>query len=149
MQIQPPTTIEESIRLLLHYVGITKLTKKNIKKVYLRSKQVQVILQQGGFWQERMPYLEELEEHIGFEAEAPVTHDDKKWEQVMVMEITHIAKQWQIQEEERLEKEGKQEEIEEEIVSKTINEQNEEATQDLEKLTKDLEEAEEYPKYQH
>ncbi len=144
MQIQPPTTIEEAIRLLLHYVGITKLTKKNLKKVYLRSKQVQVILQQGGFWQGRMPYLEELEEHIGFEAEAPITHDDKKWEQVMLMEITHIAKQWQTQEEERLDKEG---EIEEGVVSKTINEENEEASQELEELTEDepKEEKEKYP----
>ena len=119
MQIQPPKTIEEAIKLLLWYVGITKLTKDNLKKVYLRSKQLQVVMQEGGFWEGRMPYLEELEAHIDFESEAPITHDDKKWDMVLVMEITNIAKQWQKQEEEHLEKEA---------------EQNEEATKQLEEL---------------
>ena len=133
MQIQPPKTIEEAIRLLLHYVGITKLTKDNLKKVYLRSKQLQVIMLKGGFWRGRMPYLEELEAHIGFESEAPMTHDDKKWEMVLVTEITHIAKQWQEEEEEHLEKEA----------AKTINEENEEASKQLEELTQTSEESEE------
>ena len=137
MQIQEPTTIEEAIKLLLWYVGITKLTKENLKKVYLRSKQLQVIMQQGGFWEGRMPYLEELEAHIGFESEAPMTHDDKKWDKVLVTEITNIAKQWQEQEEEHLEKEA----------TKTINEENKEATKELEELTKEepKEEKEKYP----
>tara|TARA_R110002051_G_scaffold304414_1_gene373744 strand:- start:245 stop:673 length:429 start_codon:yes stop_codon:yes gene_type:complete len=138
MQIQPPTTIEEAIKLLLHYVGITKLTKKNVKKVYLRSKQLQAIMQGGGFWEGRMPYLRELEEHLDFESEAPKTHDDKKWGLVLVKEITNIAKQWQGQEEAHLSKE--------EEPSQTINEENEEAKKELEKLTEESGSPKEEPK---
>jgi|TARA_R100000152_G_C6769141_1_gene194869 hypothetical protein len=139
MQIQPPKTIEEAIKLLLWYVGITKLTKENLKKVYLRSKQLQVIMQQGGFWEGRMPYLEELEAHIGFESEAPMTHDDKKWDKVLVTEITNIAKQWQEQEQEHLAKQDLEE--------KTINEENEEASKQLEEISQEepKEEKEKYP----
>ncbi len=137
MQIEPPKTIEEAIKLLLWYVGITKLTKDNLKKVYLRSKQLQVVMQQGGFWEGRMPHLEELEAHIGFESEAPMTHDDKKWDKVLVTEITNIAKQWQEQEEEHLEKEA----------AKTINEENEEANKQLEEISQEepKEAKEKYP----
>jgi hypothetical protein len=141
MQIQEPTTIEQAVRLLLHYVGIVKITKSNIKKVYKRSKELQVLMGGGGFWEGRMPYLKELEDHIGYTADVTVTHSDKKWEKVLLNELSNIADQWQKQEEEHLARE------EEEGSSKTINEENEEATKELEELTKEepKEEAEKYP----
>jgi len=128
MQIQEPTTIEQAIRLVLHYVGIVKLTKANVKKVYKRSKQLQVLMNGGGFWEGRMPYLKELQDNIGYTADVTVTHDDKKWEKVLLTELSNIADQWCIQEEEHLSKE------EEEDGSKTINEENEEASKQLEEL---------------
>ena len=141
MQIQEPTTIEQAVRLLLHYVGIVKITKSNIEKVYKRSKELQVLMGGGGFWEGRMPYLKELEDHIGYTADVTVTHSDKKWGKVLLNELSNIADQWQKQEEEHLAKE------EEEGSSKTINEENEEATKELEELTKEepKEEAEKYP----
>ena len=73
MQIEPPKTIEEAIRLLLHYIGIVKITDDNVQKVYKRSKELQVLMQSGGLWEDRMPYLSELEEHIGYTADVTVT----------------------------------------------------------------------------
>ena len=144
MQIQEPITLEEAVKLLLHYVGITKLTKDNIKKVYLRSKQLQVLKSGGGFWEGRMPYLSELESFINFDADAPVTHNDKKWEMVMMSELTYIAKQWQKQEEEHLAKE--------EVVPPTINMKNDEAIEKIEEMIEEdkeendsKEESEKYP----
>tara|TARA_R110000824_G_scaffold77584_1_gene196168 strand:- start:2680 stop:3117 length:438 start_codon:yes stop_codon:yes gene_type:complete len=144
MQIQEPITLEEAVKLLLHYVGITKLTKDNIKKVYLRSKQLQVLMSGGGFWEGRMPYLSELESFINFDADAPVTHNDKKWEMVMMSELTYIAKQWQKQEEEHLAKE--------EVVPPTINMKNDEAIEKIEEMIEEdkeendsKEESEKYP----
>jgi|TARA_R100000781_G_C4067286_1_gene123232 hypothetical protein len=131
MQIQEPTTIEQAIRLVLHYVGIVKLTKANVKKVYKRSKQLQVLMNGGGFWEGRMPYLKELQDNIGYTADVTVTHDDKKWEKVLLTELSNIADQWCIQEEEHL---AKEEEADEEDGSKTINEENEEASKQLEEL---------------
>ena len=104
MQIQEPTTIEQAVRLLLHYVGIVKITKSNIKKVYKRSKELQVLMGGGGFWEGRMPYLKELEDHIGYTADVTVTHSDKKWGKVLLNELSNIADQWQKQEEEHLAK---------------------------------------------
>lgn len=142
MQIQAPTTTEEAIRLLLHYVGIVKLTEKNIKKVYRRSKQLQVIMGGGGIWEGRMPYLKELEGYIGYVADVTTTHSDKKWDKVLLDEISNMADHWCKQEEEHLAKEGTGEAEE----PKTINEANEEATKELEELTKESEEEKEkYP----
>ena len=145
MQIQPPKTTEEAIRLLLHYVGIVKLTEDNISKVYKRSKELQVLMGGGGFWEGRMPYLKEMEEHIGYVADVTVTHSDKKWEKVLLKELSSIAEQWSKQEEEHLAKE--EEAKEEEGSSKTINEENEEATKELDELIKEepKEEKEKYP----
>ena len=140
MQIQPPTTTEEAIRLLLHYVGIVKLTEDNIMKVYQRSKQLQVIMSGGGFWEGRMPYLKELQDNIGYTADVTVTHSDKKWEKILITELSNVANQWSAQEEEHL---AKEEEADEEEGSKTINEENEEATKELEELTKESEESKE------
>jgi len=147
MQIQPPTTIEEAIRVLLHYVGIVKLTEKNIKKVYKRSKQFQVIMGGGGIWEGRMPYLKELEEHIGYVADVTTAHSDKKWDKVLLDELYNIADQWCKQEEEHLEQEAnKVEEVVEEVITEepaeTINEANDKASKKLEGL---VEEAEKYP----
>ena len=142
MQIQEPTTIEEAIRLLLHYVGIVKVTDKNVNKIYKRSKQLQVLMNGSGFWQGRMPNIMELKDNIGYVADVTVTHSDKKWEKVLITELSNIASQWCADEEKYLE-----EAKEEEGSSKTINEENEEATKELEELTKEepKEEAEKYP----
>ena len=144
MQIQEPITLEEAVKLLLHYVGITKITKDSIKKVYLRSKQLQVLMSGGGFWKGRMPYLSELEGFIGFDAEAPVTHTEKMWESVLISELTYLAKQWQIQEEQHLANEEK--------VPSTINMENDEATEMIEEIIEEdkeandsKEESEKYP----
>ena len=124
MQIQEPTTIEQAIRLLLHYIGIVKITKSNVKKVYKRSKELQVLMNGGGFWEGRMPYLKELEDNIGYVSDVSATHSDKKWEKVLLSELSNIADQWCIQEEEHLSKEE----------PKSINQENEEATKVLEEL---------------
>ena len=118
MQIQEPTTIEQAIRLLLHYIGIVKITKSNVKKVYKRSKELQVLMNGGGFWEGRMPYLKELEDNIGYVSDVSATHSDKKWEKVLLSELSNIADQWCKQEAEHLAKE-------EQDGSKTINEENE------------------------
>ena len=125
MQIQAPTTIEEAIRLLLHYIGIVKITEDNIQKVYKRSKQLQVIMLGGGFWEGRLPYLKELENHIGYVSDAPVIHSDKKWEKVLITELSRMAEQMCVQEEEHLAKEEGSKEP-------TVNEENKEASQKLE-----------------
>ena len=140
MQIQAPTTIEEAIRLLLHYIGIVKITEDNIQKVYKRSKQLQVIMLGGGFWEGRLPYLKELENHIGYVSDAPVIHSDKKWEKVLITELSRMAEQMCVQEEEHLAKEEGSKE-------QTVNEENKEASQKLEELIESSKEEEE--KYPH
>ena len=143
MQIQEPTTIEQAIRLLLHYIGIVKITKSNVKKVYKRSKELQVLMNGGGFWEGRMPYLKELEDNIGYVSDVSATHSDKKWEKVLLSELSNIADQWCIQEEEHLSKEE----------PKSINQENEEATKvlvelansDVIQLNKNPKEKEKYP----
>jgi len=142
MQIQEPTTIQEAIRLLLHYVGIVKITDKNVDKIYKRSKQLQVLMNGSGFWQGRMPNIMEIKNNIGYVADVTVTHSDKKWEKVLLTELSNIASQWCADEEKHLE-----EAKEEDEGSKTINEENDEATKDLEELTKEepKEEKQKYP----
>ena len=140
MQIQEPTTIEEAIRLLLHYVGIVKVTDDNVDKIYKRSKQLQVLMNGSGFWQGRMPNIMELKDNIGYVADVTVTHSDKKWDKVLLNELSNIATQWCKQEEEHL---AKEEEAEEEEGSKTINEENKEATKELEELTEESESSKE------
>jgi len=149
MQIQEPTTIEEAIRLLLHYIGIVKVTDKNADKIYKRSKELQVLARaigSNGFWQGRMPSLKEIKDHIGYTADVTVTHDDKKWDKVLLKEIVTLAK---AEGEAELERLAKEEEADEEEGSKTINEENEEATKELEELTEESESSkedkEEYP----
>jgi len=148
MQIQPPTTIEEAIRLLLHYVGIIKITKNNVKKVYIRSKQLQVIMQGAGMWEGRMPYWKELEDSIGYVADVTTTHSDKKWEKILLEELSNLATQWGTLEEEHLAKAGT-DEAEEKVGSKepTINEENMEAGKKLEEITNPSESEE--VKYPH
>ena len=146
MQIQKPTTIEQAVRLVLHYVGIVKLTKGNIKKVYKRSKQLQVLMNGGGFWEDRMPYLKEMEDHIGYVADVSIIHSDKKWDKVLLNELSSIADQWCKQEEEHLfEEDGKEagkEEDSNEDYKDTITEANDKASIQLEGL---VEETEKYP----
>ena len=154
MQIEPPKTIEEAIRLLLHYVGIVKITDENVNKIYKRSKELQGLMNGSGFWQGRMPNIMELKHNIGYVADVTVTHSDKKWEKVLLTELSNIASQWCADEEKYLEEakeDGerylKEAEEEEDGSSKTINEENEEATRELEELTKEepKEEKQKYP----
>ena len=42
-QIEPAQTIEEAIVQTLAFCGVSKLTKDNVKKVHLRSKQIQYL----------------------------------------------------------------------------------------------------------
>ena len=142
MQIEPPKTIEEAIRLLLHYVGIVKITDENVNKIYKRSKELQVLMNGSGFWQGRMPNIMELKHNIGYVADVTVTHSDKKWEKVLLTELSNIASQWCADEEKYLD-----EAKEEDEGSKSINEENDEATKDLEELTKEepKEEKQKYP----
>jgi|TARA_R100000234_G_C4890222_1_gene131115 hypothetical protein len=123
-------------------VGIVKVTDKNVNKIYKRSKQLQVLMNGSGFWQGRMPNIMELKDNIGYVADVTVTHSDKKWEKVLITELSNIASQWCADEEKYLE-----EAKEEEGSSKTINEENEEATKELDELTKEApkEEKEKYP----
>ena len=144
MQIQPPTTIEEAIRLLLHYIGIVKITEDNIQTVYKRSKQLQVIMLGGGFWEGRLPYLKELENHIGYVSDAPLIHSDKKWKKVLLDELFKMANQMCVQEEEHLANEE-----EEESKEHTVNEENKEAHDKLEDLIASQEVKEEKEKYPH
>tara|TARA_R100000988_G_C3974970_1_gene153586 strand:+ start:309 stop:611 length:303 start_codon:yes stop_codon:yes gene_type:complete len=96
----------------------------------------------SGFWQGRMPNIMELKDNIGYVADVTVTHSDKKWEKVLLTELSNIASQWCADEEKYLE-----EAKEEDEGSKTINEENDEATKDLEELTKEepKEEKQKYP----
>ena len=150
MQIEPPKTIEEAIRLLLHYIGIVKVTDKSIDKIYKRSKELQVLMGGSGFWEGRMPNITELKQHIGYVADVTVTHSDKKWEKVLLKELSNIATQWCKDEEKYLEEakeDGERYLKEQEESGKTINEENEEATKELDELTKEepKEEKEKYP----
>tara|TARA_R100001443_G_C3250589_1_gene153135 strand:- start:21 stop:356 length:336 start_codon:yes stop_codon:yes gene_type:complete len=107
----------------------------------------------SGFWQGRMPNIMEIKNNIGYVADVTVTHSDKKWEKVLLTELSNIASQWCADEEKYLEEakeDGERylEEAKEEAEgSKTINEENDEATKDLEELTKEepKEEKQKYP----
>jgi len=137
MQIEPPKTIKDCVELQGLIVGITKITKKNFKDFYRRGKFVQIL--GSGFItneiDEKMPdgygrtlLLEEVEEHIGYEVKNPtaIMLDSKKWKtqcfSIIEESIDNLS---------TMEKEGLVPYTEED---KTINEENEEATEELKKL---------------
>jgi len=137
MQIEPPKTIKDCVELQGLIVGITKITKKNYKEFYRRGKFVQIL--GSGFItneiDEKMPdgygrtlLLEEVEEHIGYEVKSPtaVVLDSKKWKSQRFSYIEESIDNLSI-----MEKEGLVPYTEED---KTINEENEEATEELKKL---------------
>ena len=126
-----PKTIEDAILLTLGYVGVPKLTKDNVKKVYLRSKQLQYLQNGPGFFvydepvdsidkdgntikvieqRSRMPYLEELNLYIGLAHKDIESFDDKKWNKMLIDHITKEAKAWIEQEEQYLAALGKEDE---------------------------------------
>ena len=61
--IKPPETLEESLILQSHFIGIPKITKRNYKEFYRRGKILQ-ILGVGFMENGRMPMLVEIENHI-------------------------------------------------------------------------------------
>ena len=146
MQIEPPKTIKDCVELQGLFVGMTKITKNNFKEFYRRGKFVQIL---GiGFItneiDEKMPdgygrtlLLEEVEEHIGYEVKSPtaIMLDNKKWKSQRFSYIEESIDNLSI-----MEKEGLVPYTEED---KTINEENEEATEELEKLVTD--EPKKYP----
>lgn len=146
MQIEPPKTIKDCVELQGLFVGMTKITKNNFKEFYRRGKFVQIL--GSGFItneiDEKMPdgygrtlLLEEVEEHIGYEVKSPtaIMLDNKKWKSQRFSYIEESIDNLSI-----MEKEGLVPYTEED---KTINEENEEATEELEKLVTD--EPKKYP----
>ena len=146
MQIEPPKTIKDCVELQGLFVGMTKITKNNFKEFYRRGKFVQIL--GSGFItneiDEKMPdgygrtlLLEEVEEHIGYEVKSPtaIMLDNKKWKSQCLSFIEEQIDNLSI-----MEKEGLVPYTEED---KTINEENEEATEELEKLVTD--EPKKYP----
>ena len=150
MQIEPPKTIKDCVELQGLIVGITKITKKNFKDFYRRGKFVQ-ILGSGFITNEidekmrkdygRTLLLEEVEEHIGYEVKSPtaVMLDSKKWKSQCLSFIEEQINNLATMEEQGLVPytEAKHPAIE------TINEENDKATEELEKLATD--EPKKYP----
>ena len=81
VDLKQPETLEECLTLQSHFVGISKITKKNYKEFYRRGKTLQAL---GlGFLKEgRMPTLEEVHEHIDLTTDAPKL-EPKKWKNVL------------------------------------------------------------------
>lgn len=146
MQIEPPKTIKECVEIQGVFVGITKITKKNFKDFYRRGKFVQIL--GSGFITDaidkKMPKnygrtltLKEVEDHIGYETQNPnaIMLDNKKWKTQCFSIIEESIDNLSTMEEEGLVPYTKSDE--------TINEENDKATEELEKLTQ--EEAKQYP----
>ena len=74
--IKPPETLEESLILQSHFIGIPKITKRNYKEFYRRGKVLQ-ILGVGFLENGRMPTLVEIENHID-QIETPAIKLDRK-----------------------------------------------------------------------
>jgi len=119
-QIEPAQTIEEAIVQTLAFCGVSKLTKDNVKKVHLRSKQIQYLQNGPGFYiydeqvevpgedgksekiieqRSRMPFLSELKDNIGVANKDINAIDDKQWNKILLEHITAKAKEWIKQEE--------------------------------------------------
>ena len=81
MDLKQPETIEECLQLQSHFVGISRITKKNYKEFHRRGKTLQAL---GlGFLKEgTMPTLEEVHEHINLTTDAPRL-EPNKWKNVL------------------------------------------------------------------
>ena len=119
-QIEPARTIEEAIIQTMAFCGVSKLTKDNVKKLHLRSKQIQYLQNGPGFYiydeqvevpgedgksekiieqSSRMPYLSEFKDNIGAAHKEIQAIDDKQWNKILVEHIVSKAKEWIEQEE--------------------------------------------------
>ena len=119
-QIEPAKTIEEAIIQTMAFCGVSKLTKDNVKKLHLRSKQIQYLQNGPGFYiydeqvevpgedgksekiieqRSRMPYLSEFKDNIGPAHKEIQAIDDKQWNKILVEHIVSKAKEWIEQEE--------------------------------------------------
>ena len=119
-QIEPAKTIEEAIIQTMAFCGVSKLTKDNVKKLHLRSKQIQYLQNGPGFYiydeqvevpgedgksekiieqRSRMPYLSEFKDNIGAAHKEIQAIDDKQWNKILVEHIVSKAKEWTEQEE--------------------------------------------------
>lgn len=119
-QIEPARTIEEAIIQTMAFCGVSKLTKDNVKKLHLRSKQIQYLQNGPGFYiydeqvevpgedgksekiieqRSRMPYLSEFKDNIGAAHKEIQAIDDKQWNKILVEHIVSKAKEWIEQEE--------------------------------------------------
>ena len=147
MQInQLQKTLKGCVELQCVFVGVTKITKNNYKEFFRRGKLLQIL--GGGIVtnevDDSMPNdisrtltLKEVEEHIGFEVENPnaIALNNKKWKNqvfsIIEERITDLA---------TMEEEGLVPYTE---AKQTINEENDKATEELEKLATD--EPKKYP----
>ena len=119
-QIEPAKTIEEAIIQTMAFCGVSKLTKDNVKKLHLRSKQIQYLQNGPGFYiydeqvevpgedgksekiieqRSRMPYLSEFKDNICAAHKEIQAIDDKQWNKILVEHIVSKAKEWIEQEE--------------------------------------------------
>ena len=119
-QIEPAKTIEEAIIQTMAFCGVSNLTKDNVKKLHLRSKQIQYLQNGPGFYiydeqvevpgedgksekiieqRSRMPYLSEFKDNIGAAHKEIQAIDDKQWNKILVEHIVSKAKEWIEQEE--------------------------------------------------
>ena len=119
-QIEPAKTIDEAIIQTMAFCGVSKLTKDNVKKLHLRSKQIQYLQNGPGFFiydeqvevpgedgksekiieqRSRMPYLSEFKDNIGAAHKEIQAIDDKQWNKILVEHIVSKAKEWIEQEE--------------------------------------------------
>jgi|TARA_R100000329_G_C7565301_1_gene199980 hypothetical protein len=119
-QIEPAKTIKEAVIQTMAFCGVQKLTKDNVKKVHLRSKQIQYLQNGPGFYvydeqvevpgedgksekiveqRSRMPYLSEFKDNIGAAHKDIQAIDDKQWNKIIVEHIVSKAKEWIEQEE--------------------------------------------------
>ena len=119
-QIEPAKTIEEAIIQTMAFCGVSKLTKDNVKKLHLRSKQIQYLQNGPGCYiydeqvevpgedgksekiieqRSRMPYLSEFKDNIGAAHKEIQAIDDKQWNKILVEHIVSKAKEWIEQEE--------------------------------------------------
>ena len=103
VDLKQPETIEECLQLQSHFIGISKITKKNYKEFYRRGKTLQAL---GlGFLKEgRMPTLEEVHEHLDLTTNA-ARLEQKKWKNVLQRILEDMTNRV-IQDEEEAKKEN-------------------------------------------
>jgi|3_EtaG_2_1085321.scaffolds.fasta_scaffold12790_6 hypothetical protein len=88
--IKPPETLEESLILQSHFIGIPKITKRNYKEFYRRGKILQ-ILGVGFMENGRMPMLVEIENHIDLIETPAVKLDRKQFERILLRLINDLT----------------------------------------------------------